>query len=115
MKRENSISSNEKSRDRPLSSRDESSMMDMHVQPSRSLSSTWRSMKTGFRNFKSNMESNGFVPLRQVQDAGHSRASSTESLDEIFEKIKRPGSESTNYDSDDDVYEMSLKSSRPRR
>ncbi|XP_019240416.1 PREDICTED: LMBR1 domain-containing protein 2 homolog A isoform X2 [Nicotiana attenuata] len=115
MKRGNSISSNEKSRDRPLSSRDESSMMDMQVQPSRSLSSTWRSMKTGFSNFKSNMESKGFVPLHQVQDAGHSRASSTESLDEIFEKIKRPGSESTNYDSDDDVYEMSLKSSRPRR
>ncbi|XP_009774988.1 uncharacterized protein LOC107812859 isoform X3 [Nicotiana tabacum] len=115
MKRGNSISSNEKSRDRPLSSRDESSMMDMQVQPSRSLSSTWRSMKTGFSNFKSNMESKGFVPLHQVQDAGHSRASSTESLDEIFEKIKRPGSESTNYDSDDDVYEMSLKSSKPRR
>ncbi|XP_059313771.1 uncharacterized protein LOC132064705 isoform X1 [Lycium ferocissimum] len=115
MKRENSISSNGRSRDRPLSSRDENSTMDVQVQPSRGLSSTWRSMQTGFRNFKSNMESKGFIPLhQQVQDAGHSRCSSTESLDEIFERIKRPGSESTNYDSDDDLY-GGLKSSRPSR
>lgn len=114
MKRENSISSNGRSRDRPLSSRDENSMMDMQVQPSRDLSSTWRSMQIGFRNFKSNMESKGFIPLHQLQDTGHSRASSTDSLDEIFERIKRPGSESANYDSDDDVYE-GLKSSRPGR
>ncbi|CAN4107944.1 unnamed protein product [Withania somnifera] len=114
MKRENSISSNGRSRDRPLSSRDENSMMDMQVQPSRDLSSTWRSMQIGFRNFKSNMESKGFIPLHQLRDTGHSRASSIDFLDEIFERIKRPGSESTNYDSDDDAYE-GLKSSRPGR
>lgn len=113
MKRENSVTSNGRSRDRPLS-RDENSMMDLQVQPSRDLSSTWRSMQTGFRNFKSNMESKGFIPLNQVQDAGHSRASSTDSLDEIFDKIKRPASESPNYDSDDDAYE-GLKTSRPGR
>lgn len=110
MKRENSMSSNGRNRERPLS-RDENSLMDLQIQPSRDLSSTWRSMQTGFRNFKSNMESKGFMALHQVQDAGHSCASSTESLDEIFDKIKRPASESTNYDSDDDVYE-GLK--RPR-
>lgn len=113
MKRENSVTSNGRSRDRPLS-REDYSMMDLQVQPSRDLSSTWRSMQTGFRNFKSNMESKGFIPLNQVQDAGHSRASSTDSLDEIFDKIKRPTSESPNYDSDDDAYE-GLKSSRPVR
>lgn len=113
MKRENSMSSNGRNRERSLS-RDENSMMDLQIQPSRDLSSTWRSMQTGFRNFKSNMESKGFIPLHQVQDAGHSRASSTESLDEIFDKIKRPASESTNYDSDDDVYE-GLKRPRPVR
>ncbi|PHT30013.1 hypothetical protein CQW23_30402 [Capsicum baccatum] len=114
MKRENSISSNGRSRDRPLSSRDENSMMGIQAQPSRDLSSTWRSMQTGFRNFKSNMESKGFIPLHQFQDAGHSRASSTDSLDEIFDRIKRPGSESRNYDSDDDLYE-GLKNSKPSR
>ncbi|XP_004230534.1 uncharacterized protein [Solanum lycopersicum] len=113
MKRENSMSSNGRNRERPLS-RDENSLMDLQIQPSRDLSSTWRSMQTGFRNFKSNMESKGFMALHQVQDAGHSRASSTESLDEIFDKIKRPASESTNYDSDDDVYE-GLKRPRPGR
>ncbi|KAJ8529903.1 hypothetical protein K7X08_036738 [Anisodus acutangulus] len=72
MKRENSISSNGRSRDRPSSSWDENSMMDMQVQPSRGLSSTWRSMQTSFRNFKSNMELKGFIPLhQQVQDMGH--------------------------------------------
>ncbi|KAM3377520.1 LMBR1 domain-containing protein 2 A isoform X2 [Capsicum galapagoense] len=114
MKRENSISSNGRSKDRPLSSRDENSMMGIQAQPSRDLSSTWRSMQTGFRNFKSNMESKGFIPLHQFQDAGHSRASSTDSLDEIFDRIKRPGSESRNYDSDDDLYE-GLKNSKPSR
>ncbi|KAK4340037.1 hypothetical protein RND71_041499 [Anisodus tanguticus] len=115
MKRENSISSNGRSRDRPSSSRDENSMMDMQVQPSRGLSLTWRSMQTGFRNFKSNMELKGFIPLhQQVQDMGHSRASSIDSLYEIFDRIKRLGSESTNYDSDDDLY-GGLKSSRPNR
>ncbi|MCD7448001.1 hypothetical protein HAX54_036821 [Datura stramonium] len=109
MKRENSISSIERSRP-PLSSRDENSMMDMQVQPSRDISTTWRSMQTGFRNFKSNMESKGFIPFTSSSRYRHSRASQLESLDEIFDRIKRPGAESTNYDSDDDVYD-GLKSS----
>ncbi|GJR05696.1 LMBR1 domain-containing protein 2 homolog A-like protein [Tanacetum coccineum] len=54
------------------------------------IASTWTSMKSNFQNFKSNMEARRFIPLRQSQDTQLPQVSSSESLDEIFEKLKRP-------------------------
>lgn len=47
-------------------------------------------MKSNFQNFKSNMEARRFIPLHQVQDTQVSQVSSSESLDDIFERLKRP-------------------------
>ncbi|KAK8970624.1 hypothetical protein KSP40_PGU014649 [Platanthera guangdongensis] len=57
-------------------------------------SSKWMSMKSGFQNFKANIEARKFLPLRQShQDShSHSHTSSSEFLDEIFQRLKqRPG------------------------
>ncbi|KVI10905.1 LMBR1-like membrane protein [Cynara cardunculus var. scolymus] len=51
--------------------------------------STWVSMKSNFQNFRSNMEARRFIPLRQVQDPQVPQDSSSESLDDIFERLKR--------------------------
>jgi hypothetical protein len=68
------------------------------------VSSTWASMKIGFQNFKANMGSKKFLPLRQ--DPGftpHSSVSSPESLDDIFQRLKRrPANMSVDYLDDDD-------------
>ncbi|KAH6798311.1 LMBR1-like membrane protein [Perilla frutescens var. frutescens] len=75
------------------------------------LASKWAaSMKQGFQNFKSNIEAKKFIPLRQAQEPKLLRASSTESLDEIFQRLKRP-------DDDDDADEdnLEIKVSRPNR
>ncbi|GJN22342.1 hypothetical protein PR202_gb09897 [Eleusine coracana subsp. coracana] len=68
------------------------------------VSSTWASMKTGFQNFKANMGSKKFLPLRQ--DLGYvpqSSASSPESLDDIFQRLKRrPANMPVDYLDDDD-------------
>uniref|UniRef100_A0A5B7APM4 Putative LMBR1-like membrane protein isoform 2 n=1 Tax=Davidia involucrata TaxID=16924 RepID=A0A5B7APM4_DAVIN len=70
--------------------------------PSSGLVSTWESMKTGIKNLKSNIEAKKFLPLRQVQDTKHTRVSSSESLDEIFQRLKRPTVDHRNYVNDDD-------------
>ncbi|KAI5661375.1 hypothetical protein M9H77_20698 [Catharanthus roseus] len=76
---------------------------DTKVEPTSSkLASTWESVKIGFRNFKSNMEAKNFIPIRQAQDTKPSSKDSSESLDEIFERIKRPTSDHRNYGSDGD-------------
>jgi hypothetical protein len=68
------------------------------------MSSTWASMKTGFQNFKANMGSKKFLPLRQDQGfALHSSGSSPESLDDIFQRLKRrPANMHVDYLDDDD-------------
>lgn len=54
------------------------------------LASTWASMKTGFQNFRANVGARKFLPLRQAQPTPlHSYASSSESLDEIFQRLKQ--------------------------
>ncbi|KAL2490973.1 LMBR1-like membrane protein [Abeliophyllum distichum] len=73
----------------------------MLAKSSSGIASTWESMKTGLRNFKSNIDAKRFIPLRQFEDEKHSRVSSSESLDDIFEKIKRPTADHTNDDLDD--------------
>nr|XP_043619536.1 LMBR1 domain-containing protein 2 homolog A-like isoform X1 [Erigeron canadensis] len=54
------------------------------------IASTWTSMKSNFQNFKSNMEARRFIPLKQFQDTQVSQSTSSESLDDIFERLKRP-------------------------
>ncbi|XP_022751109.1 LMBR1 domain-containing protein 2 homolog A-like isoform X2 [Durio zibethinus] len=61
--------------------------------PSSGLASKWRSMKSGFQNFKANIEAKTFLPLRQNQETklvSHVNSSDSESLDEIFQRLKRP-------------------------
>ncbi|THG13614.1 hypothetical protein TEA_008453 [Camellia sinensis var. sinensis] len=74
------------------------------------VASTWESMKSGFQNFKSNIGAKKFLPLRQVQDTDHSQGSSSESLDEIFQKLKRPTVDHRSYGADD--YDDELEMTR---
>ncbi|KNA19156.1 hypothetical protein SOVF_064200 [Spinacia oleracea] len=69
------------------------------------MSSTWQSMKSGFNNFKTNLESKKFLPSRQLQETKPlSHDSSSESLDDIFQRLKRPTLDSSTYvDNDDGV------------
>ncbi|CAI0474372.1 unnamed protein product [Linum tenue] len=56
------------------------------------LTARWESMKNGFQTFKANIEAKGFLPLRQTHEPSKlvSHDSSPESLDEIFQRLKRP-------------------------
>ncbi|KAA8536432.1 hypothetical protein F0562_028910 [Nyssa sinensis] len=76
--------------------------------PSSGLVSTWESMKAGIKNLKSNIGAKKFLPLQQVQDTTHTRVSSSESLDEIFQRLKRPTVDHTNYIVDDDDLDHSM-------
>ncbi|XP_057417002.1 uncharacterized protein LOC130711419 isoform X2 [Lotus japonicus] len=62
---------------------------------SSSLVSTWQAMKTGFKSFKANVGDKGFLPMRQTQEYKSSGVSSSESesLDDIFQRLKRPSSD----------------------
>nr|GMC83523.1 LMBR1 domain-containing protein 2 homolog A-like isoform X1 [Ipomoea batatas] len=86
--------SSENSRDTPNSLYEADNSQDMQVEPSSRSNSTWESVKNGFLSFKSNIEARRFIPLRQGPEAMHSHAS-PESLDEIFERIKKPSADST--------------------
>lgn len=71
------------------------------------LASRWASMKAGFQTFKANMEAKKFLPLRQqVQETQlfHHRESSSESLDQIFQRLKTPSTDHEQL-SDQDEYE----------
>lgn len=62
------------------------------------LASKWESMKSGLLNFKSNLEANRFLLLHQTQENMiSSHASSSESLDEIFERLKQPTLDHRDY------------------
>ncbi|XP_021692708.2 uncharacterized protein LOC110673810 isoform X2 [Hevea brasiliensis] len=70
------------------------------------LASKWESMKNGFQSFKANIGAKRFLPLRQIQDTKlFSHDSSSESLDEIFQRLKRPSND-YGSNSDDDVNGM---------
>jgi hypothetical protein len=76
-----------------------------NVGPRNGLASTWANMKSGFQNFKENMNSRKFLPLRQSEPGPtiHTRASSSESLDEIFKRLnKRPNDGNDVFDIDHD-------------
>lgn len=69
------------------------SLLDGHnTSPTSSrLSSTWSSMKSGLHSLKANIQAKNYVPLLQVDDSRLGpRNSSSDSLDEIFHKLKRP-------------------------
>lgn len=75
---------------------------DTTVVSSSGLATKWASMKSGFQSLKAKVEAKKFIPLRQLQDnALLSRVSSSQTLDEIFQRLKRPSMERGN-DSDED-------------
>ncbi|KAG8383564.1 hypothetical protein BUALT_Bualt04G0026700 [Buddleja alternifolia] len=81
------------------------------------LASKWASMKQGFQTFKANIEAKKLLPLRQVEETKLlSRASSSsESLDQIFQKLKRPSvdhglSSDDDEDGDDNAIRVSGRS-----
>ncbi|XP_048335740.2 uncharacterized protein LOC107425310 isoform X2 [Ziziphus jujuba] len=84
--------------------------------PSSGLASKWASMKSGFQSFKANLGAKKFLPLRQSQESNLvSRVSSSESLDEIFQRLKRPSVDHVSYaDKDDDEDDMEIKNSGDR-
>lgn len=86
------------------------------VGPSSGIASTWQSMKSGFQNIKSNIGAKKFLPLRQVEDTKHSRVSSSESLDELFQRLKQPAVENRAYvvgDNNDDYVEHAMDVKKP--
>ncbi|KAG6652821.1 hypothetical protein CIPAW_05G032800 [Carya illinoinensis] len=71
--------------------------------PSSGLTSKWEAMKTGFQNFKSNIGANRFIPLRQLRETKlESHVSSSESLEEIFQRLKQPTINHRRLSKDDD-------------
>lgn len=68
------------------------------------LTSTWATMKTGFQNLKSNLGAKKFLPLRQAEEsASHTRAPSSDSLDEIFQRLKQRPNKDEDMDFDFDA------------
>ncbi|KAG1366548.1 LMBR1 domain-containing protein 2 [Cocos nucifera] len=66
------------------------------------LASRWASMKTGLQNFRANVGARKFFPLRQAQPTPvHSYVSSSESLDEIFQRLKQRPKRDQDLDGDD--------------
>ncbi|XP_057869998.2 uncharacterized protein LOC131076713 [Cryptomeria japonica] len=69
------------------------------------LATKWESMKSSLQSMKANLGAKRFVPLRQLQEREDSRphVSPTESLDTIFERLKRRKEDNEN---DDDGSEL---------
>ncbi|KAK9163910.1 hypothetical protein Syun_004812 [Stephania yunnanensis] len=85
-------------------------------EPSSGIGSTWASMRSGFQSFKANIGARRFLPLRQSQEPSLvSRVSSSESLDEIFQRLKkRPAIVDRGDYSDEDEVE-SVDTTGPKR
>lgn len=71
-------------------------------------------MKTGFQNLKSNIVAKRFIPLRQGQETKIDHVSSSESLDEIFERLKQPTMNRRGYYNDDD-HDLDIREMRSSR
>ncbi|KAK9713087.1 hypothetical protein RND81_06G001900 [Saponaria officinalis] len=83
------------------------------VGPSSGLSTTWQTMKSGFQNFKTTLGSKKFLPLPQSQETKLlSHTSSSESLDDIFQRLKRPSMDNVAAYSDDDEEVSTVASTR---
>lgn len=57
------------------------------------LASKWETMVHGFQSLRSNIDSKRFLPISNGQGSTINSTSSFESLDDIFERLKRPPSE----------------------
>jgi hypothetical protein len=80
--------------ERNSSSLTNDSHTDTSSAPSSVIASKWESMMHGFKNLKSNIDSNKFLPLsNNTYTSSLNSTSSFESLDDIFERLKRPPSE----------------------
>jgi len=77
------------------------------------LASTWQTMKTNFQSFKANLGANRFIPIRQTQEDKIPRVSSSESLDDIFQRLKQPSLDQ-NINNDEENL-MGRNISGPRR
>ncbi|KAM4088402.1 hypothetical protein ACJW30_07G068000 [Castanea mollissima] len=83
------------------STADSSNLQNVTEGSSSRFASKWEAMKTGFQNLKSNIVAKGFIPLRQSQETKIDHVSSSESLDEIFERLKQPTMNRRGYYNDD--------------
>lgn len=73
--------------------------------PSSVLASKWESMKTSFQSFRANMGAKRLLPLHQNKDTrlvSRADSSDSESLDEIFQRLKRPSLQHENFADEDD-------------
>ncbi|XP_039684719.1 LMBR1 domain-containing protein 2 homolog A isoform X2 [Medicago truncatula] len=62
------------------------------------LGSTWQTLKKGFTSFKADIGgAKGFLPTRQTQQDMISHVSSSESLDDIFLRLKQPSMDQAFY------------------
>ncbi|KAM3694581.1 hypothetical protein ACJW31_07G068600 [Castanea mollissima] len=83
------------------STADSSNLQNVTEGSSSRFASKWEAMKTGFQNLKSNIVAKRFIPLRQSQETKIDHVSSSESLDEIFERLKQPTMNRRGYYNDD--------------
>lgn len=72
------------------------------------LASTWASMKSGFQSLKANIAAKKYIPLRQQTPVPNDlpRLSSSDSLDEIFQRLKRPSLDRSNGNGDEDEMDI---------
>lgn len=62
------------------------------------LGSTWQTLKKGFTSFRADIGgAKGFLPTRQTQQDMISHVSSSESLDDIFLRLKQPSMDQAFY------------------
>lgn len=84
--------------------------------PTSSLASTWATVKTGFSSFKSNIGSTKLIALRETNFSNPAQGSSSESLDDIFQRLKQPSINSISHDDDEDHDGLDdIKNQSPRR
>ncbi|KAK7369321.1 hypothetical protein VNO80_11358 [Phaseolus coccineus] len=76
------------------------------------MASTWQTMKTSFQSFKANLGGNRFAPIRQTQEDKIPSVSSSESLDDIFQRLKQP---SLHQNINNDQDNLMGRNSGPRR
>ena len=95
--------SNEQTSDEQLNQKRDTSMRnDSENLPSSGVASRWESMKSGFNILRSNIGSRSFLPLNNDAQGTTLNSQSSESLDEIFERLKNPPSEYRNHGDFDD-------------
>ncbi|XP_050261894.1 uncharacterized protein LOC126706460 isoform X1 [Quercus robur] len=99
------------------STADSSNLRNVTAGSSSRFASKWEAMKTGFQNLKSNIVAKRFIPLRQGQETKIDHVSSSESLDEIFERLKQPTMNRRGYynDDNDDDHGLDIREMRSSR